>query len=45
MKVFRGRLVHSIGAHQDIEVLEDRLVGLDVCGKVLKFTFDVQLSC
>lgn len=33
MKVFRGRLVHSFGAHEDIQVMEDQLIGIeDRCG-------------
>ena len=32
MKVFRGRLVHSIDAHKDIQVLEDRLIGIQEHG-------------
>lgn len=37
MKVFRGRLVHSVDAHQEILVLEDHLIGVqdrDEGGKV-----------
>ena len=29
MKAFQGRLVHSVGPHEDIQVLEDRLIGVD----------------
>lgn len=29
MKVFEGRLVHSVGAHEDIQVLERHLIAVD----------------
>lgn len=28
VQVFRGRLVHSVGAHDDIEHLEDHAIGV-----------------
>ena len=34
--MFRGRLVHSVGAHEDIQVLEDHLVGIKNLGGVGK---------
>lgn len=35
MKVFCGRLVHSVDPHKDIQILENRLIGIeDQSGKV-----------
>ena len=48
MKVFRGRLVHSVDAQQGIQVLEDRLIGVEnrtgkVSGCGLGVVYIVQL--
>lgn len=34
MKVFRGRLVHSLDADGDVQVLDDSVLGIGAQGKV-----------